>query len=152
MSSFWIPAVVPIYFSAFIVHLFPLLLSFYSIHPKAGFPAFECFTFRTQFVSSYRMVKTRWCLKKQDGWLSLDRCMYKGHKNIFLMPKRSRLVLPFETRTNSKARFESKNPKAGHGSAFGCLLYLHFSLFEKTEPNWKKNTSIELLAHDNPYP
>jgi hypothetical protein len=31
-------------------------------------------------------------------------------------------VPPFETRTNLKAGFES-NPKAGHRSAFGCLLY-----------------------------
>jgi hypothetical protein len=30
----------------------------YSIHPKAGYLAFECFAFRTLFESDFRMLKT----------------------------------------------------------------------------------------------
>jgi hypothetical protein len=43
-----------------------------------------------QYLSSFRMVKTRWLPKKY--LTSLDRFINKGHKNILFMPKWSRLV------------------------------------------------------------
>ncbi len=45
----------------------------YSIHPKAGYPAFKWFTFRTLFGSGYQMVKTRWWIpfESRTGYFSL---------------------------------------------------------------------------------
>jgi hypothetical protein len=72
---------------------------------KPDSPAFEWST-----VGHFLSPAFKWL--QQDGRLSLDRCMYM---NIY------KTVPPFETRTNSKAGFES-NSKAGHGSAFKCIL------------------------------